>query len=197
MSNDDLRTLMRDATADAPSHDFPVERIAGMAHARTQRRRLWYGVAGVGAAAAVLAVVSVGANLGSPAADTPLAGPSAPADPSPSGPVDPGAISLPSSLPLGEAVAVVDAALPSGYSVGELPMDAAWTSDGGLALPLVTPNGDATLTLSAGAGGCSADSAALEASTLDAVASGICTAKAAYPNEPGTVVDSGPVNPAA
>jgi hypothetical protein len=197
MSNDDLRTLMREATAEAPARDFPVDRIAGLAHARTQRRRLWYGVAGIGAAAAVLGVVAVGANVVAPSAETPLAGPSAPADPTPSAPVDPGAISLPSSLPLGEAVAVVDAALPSGYSVGELPMDASWTPDGGLVLPLVTPTGDATLTLFAGAGGCSADSDALEASTLDAVAAGICTAKSAYPNEPGTVVDGGSIDPAA
>lgn len=199
MSDNDLRTMMRDATAGAPAREFSTPMIASAARARTRRRRTWYGVSALGAAACATAIAAVGFGaLGGPSSDgAPVAsGPTASATTDP-GTIDPGGISLPTSLPLGEAVAVVDAALPSGTTVGELPMDAAWTPDGALTLPLTTPDGAAELVLSATAGGCSADSAALDAATLDSIASGICTAAAQYPQQPGTVVDSGPIDPAA
>jgi len=199
MSDNDLRTMMRDAAADAPAREFSTPVIASAARARTRRRRTWYGVGALGAAACATAVAAVGFGaLGGPSpSGTPVAvGPtaSAPSDP---GAIDPGGISLPTSLPLGEAVAVVDEALPDGVSVGELPMDAAWTPEGTLSLPLAGAGADASIALTATASGCSAESAALDAATLDAVSSGICAAAAQYPNQPGTVVDSGPVDPAA
>lgn len=199
MSDNDLRTMMRYAAGDAPAREFSTPVIASAARARTRRRRTWYGVGALGAAACATAVAAVGYGaLGGPSTSNPpvAIGPtaSAPTDP---GVIDPGGISLPSSLPLGEAVAVVDAELPAGTTVGELPMDAAFTPDGSLTLPLATGSGAAELVLTATAAGCSADSAALDAATLDSIAAAICTAAAQYPNQPGTVVDSGPIDPAA
>lgn len=202
MSDNDLRTMMNDATADAPApaREFSTPVIAAEARARTRRRRTWYGVSALGAAACATAIAAVGFGaLGGPSSDgAPVAvGPTTSSPATDPGTIDPGGIALPSSLPLGETVVVVDEALPEGVTVGELPMDAAWSPDGALTLPLVTADGTAELALTATAGGCTADSAALDAATLDAVSAGICTAAAQYPNQPGTVVDSGPVDPAA
>ena len=195
MSENDIRTLMGSAVAEAPARDFSTPVIAAAAAARTRRRRAWYGVGALGAAAAVTVVATVSLGLlGTEDAKTPVA--SAPSSSAPA--IDPGAISLPVSLPLGELVGVVDAALPSGTTVAELQADAAFTPDGSVTLPLTTSSGTAELAISATAAGCTATSDALDASTLDAVSSAVCTAAAAYPNQPGTVVPgSGSVDPAS
>jgi hypothetical protein len=196
MSDNDLRTLMRDAVDGAPDREFSTPVIASAARARTRRRRAWYGVAGLGAAAAVAAAVSVGGGLAGgavPAPSAPVAQPSAPMSPAP----DPGAIGLPTSLPVGETVAVVEAALPTGIRLGELPLDAAWSAEGTIELPMVSGGGPATLTISATAAGCSAESSALDAAALDAVASTVCAAAAQYPSLPGTPVGGGSIDPAA
>jgi len=194
MSEKDLRTLMGDAVETAPPREFSTPVIASAAAARTRRRRAWYGVGALGAAAAVAVVASVSVGLlGNEAPKTPVASgsTSAPAV------TDPGAISLPTSLPLGELVGVVNGALPSGTSVGELAMDAAFAPDGTITLPLTTASGSAELALATSGGSCTASSSALDAATLDAVSSAVCAAAAQYPNEPGTVVDGGSIDPAA
>jgi hypothetical protein len=194
MSDNDLRTLMRDAVGDAPAREFSTPVIASAARARTRRRRAWYGVAGIGAAASVAAAVAVGGGLLGGPAPAPVAQPTAAASsPAP----DPGAIGLPTSLPVGETVAVVDAELPAGTTVGELAMDAAWTPAGTIELPLATSSGAAKLSIAVTASGCSADSAALGGASLDAIASAVCAAASQYPNPPGTVVDGGSIDPAA
>ncbi len=195
MSENDIRTLMGAAASDAPARDFITPVIASAAAARTRRRRAWYGVGALGAAAAVTVVATV--SMGLLGNDSPGA-PVAIGTPSSSAPVtDPGAISLPTSLPLGELVGVVDGALPAGTAVGELGVDAAFTPDGAITLPLTTGSGAAELEISATASGCSAASSALDAATLDAISSAVCTAAAQYPNQPGTVVDGGSIDPAA
>lgn len=194
MSEKDLRTLMGDAVETAPPREFSTPVIASAAAARTRRRRAWYGVGALGAAAAVAVVASVSVGLlGNEAPKTPVASGSTSAPPV----TDPGAISLPTSLPLGELVGVVDGALPSGTSVGELAMDAAFAPDGTITLPLTTASGSAELALTTAGGSCTASSAALDAAALDAVSSAVCAAAAQYPNAPGTVVDGGSIDPAA
>lgn len=194
MSEKDLRTLMGDAVESAPPREFSTPVIASAAAARTRRRRAWYGVGALGAAAAVAVVASVSVGLlGNEAPTTPVASGSTSAPPA----TDPGAISLPTSLPLGELVGVVDGALPSGTSVGELAMDAAFAPDGTITLPLITASGSAELALTTAGGSCTASSSALDAATLDAVSSAVCAAAAQYPNAPGTVVDGGSIDPAA
>lgn len=195
MSENDLRTLMGAAVDEAPALEFSTPVIASAAAARTRRRRAWYGVGALGAAASIAVVASVSVGLlGNDSPAAPVA-----SQPSSSAPAvtDPGAISLPSSLPLGELVGVVDGALPSGTSVGELAADAAFTPDGTITLPLVTGAGAAELAIATGGGTCTATSAALDAATLDAISSAVCTAAAAYPNPPGTVIDGGSIDPAA
>lgn len=195
MSENDIRTLMATAATDAPAREFSTRVIASAAAARTRRRRAWYGVGALGAAAAVTVVATVSLGLlGHEGATVPVA--SAPT--SPAAVVDPGGISLPSSLPLGELVGVVDGALPSGTSVAELPADAAFTPEGDITLPLTTSGGAAELAITANASGCSATSSALDQTTLDAIGAAVCTAAAAYPNQPGTVLPgSGSVDPAS
>lgn len=192
MSENDLRTLMGAAVDEAPVREFSTPVIAAAAAARTRRRRAWYGVGALGAAAAVAVVATVSVGLlrdTAPAA--PVAGGTTSSAPAVS---DPGAISLPSSLPLGELVSVVDGALPAGTSVGELAADAAFAPDGSISLPLAT-GGELALTTAGGS--CTATSAALDAATLDAVSAAVCTAAAQYPNPPGTVVDGGSIDPAS
>lgn len=195
MSESDIRTLMGSAVDDAPAHEFSTPVIASAAAARTRRRRAWYGVGALGAAAGVAVVASVSIGLlGTDTEGTPVAGGTT----SSSAPVtDPGAISLPVSLPLGELVGVVDGALPAGSSVGELAADAAFTPDGSITLPLTTGSGPAELAVTATAAGCSAGSAALDSATLDAISNAVCTAAAQYPNPPGTVVGGGSIDPAS
>lgn len=195
MSENDIRTLMGTAATDAPAREFSTPVIASAAAARTRRRRAWYGVGALGAAAAVTVVATVSLGLlGNEGTKAPVA--SAPTSSAPV--VDPGGISLPSSLPLGELVGVVDGALPSGTSVAELPVEAAFTPDGAITLPLTTSGGSAELAITASAAGCTATSAALDQTTLDAISSAVCTAAAAYPNQPGTVVPgSGSIDPAS
>ncbi len=198
MSENDIRTLMGSAVADAPAREFSTPVIASAAAARTRRRRAWYGVGAIGAVATVTAVAAVSFSLlGSQGEPAPLAGvPTTTASEPAPGPID--GMVIASSLPLGEAVAVVDQALPEGTSVGELAPDASFTPDGALSLRLVTPDGAADLAITASPSGCTATSTALDTATLDAIASSICTAAAAYPNQPGTVVPgSGSVDPAA
>lgn len=195
MSEHDIRTLLGDAVGDAPAREFSTSVIASAAAARTRRRRAWFGVGALGAAAAVTVLATVSFNLlGSEATKAPVA-----SAPSTSAPViDPGAISLPSSLPLGELVGVVDGALPSGTTVAELPVDAAFTPEGAITLPLTTAGGSADLAITANAGGCGAASSALDQTTLEAISSAVCTAAAAYPNQPGTAVPGGgSVDPAS
>lgn len=198
MSENDIRTLMGSAVADAPVREFSTPVIASAAAARTRRRRAWYGVGAIGAVATVTAVAAVSLSLlGSQGEPAPLASaPTAAAsDPAP-GPID--GMVIASSLPLGEAIAVVDQALPSGISVGELAPDASFTPEGALTLRLMTPDGVADLAITASPSGCTAASTALDSATLEAISSSICTAAAAYPDEPGTVVPgSGSVDPAA
>lgn len=194
MSEKDLRTLMGDAVETAPTREFSTPVIALAAAARTRRRRAWYGVGALGAAAAVAVVASVSVGLlGNEAPKTPIASGSTSAPPV----TDPGAIALPSSLPLGELVGVVDGALPSGTAVGELAIDAAFAPDGTITLPLTTASGSAELVLTTAGGTCTAASAALDVATLDAVSSAVCAAAAQYPNAPGTVVDGGSIDPAS
>jgi hypothetical protein len=195
MSENDIRTLMGTAAAEAPAREFSTPVIASAAAARTRRRRAWYGVGALGAAAAVTVVATVSLGLlGNEGTKAPVA--SAPTSSAPV--VDPGGISLPVSLPLGELVGVVDGALPSGTSVAELPADAAFTPDGAITVPLTTAGGGAELAITASAAGCTATSAALDQTTLDAISAAVCTAAAAYPNQPGTVVPgSGSIDPAS
>jgi len=195
VSENDIRTLMRDAAAGAPTYELSTPVIASAAAARTRRRRAWYGVGALGAAAAVTVLATVSFQLlGGEGAQAPVA--SVPSSSPPA--VDPGAISLPSSLPLGELVSVVDAALPAGTTVAELPAEAAFTPAGAITIPLTTAGGRADLAITATAAGCSANSGALDAATLDAISSAVCTAAAAYPNQPGTVLPgSGSVDPAS
>jgi hypothetical protein len=195
MSENDIRTLMGTAAAEAPAREFSTPVIASAAAARTRRRRAWYGVGALGAAAAVTVVATVSLGLlGDEGTKAPVA--SAPTSSAPV--VDPGGISLPVSLPLGELVGVVDGALPSGTSVAELPADAAFTPDGAITVPLTTAGGGAELAITASAAGCTATSAALDQTTLDAISAAVCTAAAAYPNQPGTVVPgSGSIDPAS
>jgi hypothetical protein len=195
MSENDISTVMGTAAAEAPAREFSTPVIAAAAAARTRRRRAWYGVGALGAAAAVTVVATVSLGLlGNEGTKAPVA--SAPTSSAPV--VDPGGISLPSSLPLGELVGVVDGALPSGTSVAELPADAAFTPDGAIAVPLTTAGGGAELAITASAAGCTATSAALDQTTLDAISAAVCTAAAAYPNQPGTVVPgSGSIDPAS
>jgi hypothetical protein len=194
MSEKDLRTLMGDAVDEAPAREFSTPVIAAAAAARTRRRRAWYGVGALGAAAAVAVVASVSVGLlGSDTPAAPVASGSTSAPPV----TDPGAIGLPSSLPLGELVGVVDGALPTGTTVGELAVDAAFAPDGTITLPLTTASGSAELALATAGGTCTASSAALDAATLDAISSAVCTAAAQYPNPPGTVIDGGSIDPAA
>jgi len=195
LSENDIRTLMGAAAADAPAREFSTPVIASAAAARTRRRRAWYGVGALGAAAAVTVVATVTFTLvGREGAPAPVASAASSSPPV----TDPGAISLASSLPLGELVGVVDRALPSGTTVAELPADAAFTPDGAITIPLTTAGGPAVLAITATATRCTATSAALDASTLDAISSAVCTAAAAYPNQPGTVLPgSGSVDPAS
>jgi hypothetical protein len=198
MSENDIRTLLGSAVTDAPVREFSTPAIASAAADRTRRRRAWYGVGAVGAAAAVTGVTALSLNLlGSPVVPKPVAAAASSATAGAGqGPAT--GISVASSLPLGEVVTVVDQKLPSGTSVGELAVDAAFTPEGALTLRLVTPSGPADLALTASAAGCSASSSALGQSTLDAISAAICTAASAYPNQPGTVLPgSGSVDPAA
>ena len=63
MSENDIRTLMGAAASDAPARDFSTPVIASAAAARTRRRRAWYGVGALGAAAAVTVVATVSMGL--------------------------------------------------------------------------------------------------------------------------------------
>ncbi|MGD9957757.1 MAG: hypothetical protein AB7V23_16990 [Candidatus Nanopelagicales bacterium] len=194
MSENDLRTLMGDAVEGAPAREFSTPVIASAAAARTRRRRAWYGVGALGAASAVAVVAAVSISaLGAESPKVPVASGSTSAPPV----TDPGAISLPTSLPLGELVAVVNGALPSGTSVAELPMDAAFAPDGTITLPLTDGSGASELSLTTAGGTCTATSAALDAAALDAISSAVCAAAAQYPNAPGTVIDGGTIDPAA
>ena len=199
MSEKDIRTLMTTAVGDAPAREFSTPVIASAASARTRRRRAWYGVGALGTAAAVTVVASFSIGLlGGAGEKAPVAsGPTASAPATDPGTTDPGAIGLPVSLPLGELVAVIDAELPSGTAVGELGVDSAFTPEGAITLALTAAAGASELAITATASGCTAESADLDAATLDAISAAVCAAAAQYPNQPGTVLDGGSIDPAA
>ena len=138
---------------------------------RRGRRRLvgryWGGLA---AAVLVVTVASLGASS--------LRGPAAPvaAVPDDTSPI--GGSQLAMGFPLGSATAAVQAALPAGVSLGELPMDLAFQPGGQLDLPVNTPAGPATLTVRIDQGRCDASVLPLESMTwseLAAIAASVCS----------------------
>ena len=108
MSENDIRTLMGSAASDGPPATSAHPVIASAAAARTRRRRAWYGVGALGAAARTVTVVAT-VSLGLLGRRQPgSAGRDRHAAAVRPRPIDPGGISLPTSLPLGELVGVVD-----------------------------------------------------------------------------------------
>jgi hypothetical protein len=165
----DLRSALATLVAqepDLPSGTADIERRGR----RQLARRRWGGAVATAFVVAAAGVAAVNLNgTGGPEPHVALPPTATTSDPAGTG--------LAEGFPIGSAVDAVASALPSGASLGELPMDIAWQEGGLLDVPVITAAGAVTVTIQVAEGRCAATASpvdGLTAADLTAVADAVC-----------------------